>query len=61
MGEFLWAFWRKIRKTVYFQGADLKISGQKLAPQKILAPFLDSKFAVDYDFAIKHDPIQSDD
>ena len=61
MGEFLWAFWRKIRKTVCFQGADLKFRGQKLAPPQNLAPFLDSKFDVDYDFAIKHDPIQSDD
>ena len=51
----------KNQKTVCFQGTDLKFRRQKLAPQKILAPFLDSKFDVDYDFAIKHDPIQSDD
>ena len=29
--------------------------------QKFLAPSLDSELNVDYDFAIKHDPIQSDD
>jgi hypothetical protein len=39
----------------------LEIRGQNLAPKKVLAPLLDSKFDVDYDFAIKHDPIQSDD
>ena len=29
--------------------------------KKIVAPLLDAEFNLDYDFAIKHDPIQSDD
>ena len=32
-----------------------KKRGQKICPPKILLPLLDSKFNVDYDFAIKHD------
>ena len=41
--------------------ADLLIRGQKIDPQKSLAPSIDSELNLDYDFAIKHDPIQSDD
>ena len=37
--------------------ADLVIRAKNIAPQKLLAPLLDSEFDVDYDFAIKHVPI----
>ena len=33
----------------------------KNCPPIFLASFADSKFDADYDFAVKHDPIQSDD
>ena len=35
--------------------------GAKYCPLNFLVPLVDSKLNVDYDFAIKHDPIQSDD
>ena len=41
------------------QGAEKR--GETFDPQIFLAPSLDSKLNVDYDFAIKHDQIQSDD
>ena len=44
-----------------FRGQIWKLGGKILPPKKNLAPLLDSEFDVDYDFAIKHDPIQSDD
>ena len=37
----------------------LELGGKKIPPK--LAPVVDSEFDVDYDFAIKQDPIQSDD
>ena len=37
------------------------IREQNIVPQIFLAPLVDSKFNVEFDFAIKHDPIQSDD
>ena len=43
-----------------FQGQDLGIRGQNIAPH-FLVPVVGSEFDVDYDFAIKHYPIQSDD
>ena len=61
MGAFLRAFRDKINKHGQFLGGRLEFRGQIFAPQKFSAPLLDSKFNVDYDFAIKHDPIQSDD
>ena len=61
MGAFLRAFRDKINKNCQFLGGRLEFRGQNFAPQKISATLLDSKFYVDYDFAIKHDPIQSDD
>ena len=61
MGAFLRAFRDKINKNGQYLGGRLGFKGQNFAPQKISAPFLESKFCVDYDFAIKHDPIQSDD
>jgi len=30
-------------------------------PQKTFSPLVDSEFDVGYDFAIKHDPFQSDE
>ena len=33
----------------------MKKGGKKFCPPNFLPPFLDSKFNVDYDFAIKHD------
>ena len=53
-------FEAQIRKLVRFYWVDLEIRAQNLATKKI-ARFVDSKFDVDYDFAVKHDPIQSDD
>ena len=35
--------------------------GAIFAPKNLVASPLDSEFNVDYDFAIKYDPIQSDD
>ena len=35
--------------------------GANLCLQNILPPLLDSEVNVDYNFDIKHDPIQSDD
>ena len=39
----------------------MEVRGQNLTPKKVLAPLVDSEFDVDYDLAIKHDLIQSDD
>ena len=39
------------------KGQIWKLRGQSLALRKFLASLLDSKFDVDYDFAIKHVPI----
>ena len=61
MWAFLRAFRDKINKNGQLLGGRLEFRGQNLAPPKNSAPLLDSKFNVDYDFAIKHDPIQSDD
>ena len=36
------------------------IREQNIAPIILLAPLVDSEFNVDYDFAVKHDSIQSD-
>ena len=43
-----------------FRGKIWKLGGKIFSPKK-LAPLVDSEFDIDYDFAIKHDPIQSDD
>ena len=59
IGTFLRAFQDTVRKIGPFLGVDLGIRGEILSP-KILAPSVDSKINVDYDFAINHDPIQSD-
>ena len=51
----------KIIKIVDFNGANLKIRGGGICPPKSQRlPVFDSEFNVNYDFAIKHDPIQSD-
>ena len=44
----------------FFRGQIWKLGGKYCPPQK-LAPLVDSEFNVDYDFAIKHDLIQSDE
>ena len=53
----------KVENTVCFRGRIQKLGGQNVSrvPQKVLASLLDSKFNIDYDFAIKHGPIQSDE
>ena len=61
MGAFLRAFREKINKNGQFLGGGLKFRGQAFAPTKFSAPLLHLKYDVDYDFAIKLDPIQSDD
>ena len=43
-----------------FRGRNWKIGGQSFAQQFFVAPLLESKFNVGHDFAIKHDPIQSE-
>ena len=40
---------------------DLQNRGQHFVSQFFLASLLASEFNVDYDVAIKHDPIQTDD
>ena len=49
------------REIGLFLGGGFGNSGAKYCPPIFLAPLVDSKFNVDYDFAIKHDPIESDD
>ena len=44
-----------------FLGGRFGNSRAKTFPKKFLAPLVDSEFDVDYDFVIKHDPIQSYD
>ena len=44
-----------------FRGRIWKLDGKILRHPKYLAPLVDSEFDVDYDFAIKHDPIQPDE
>ena len=61
MGAFLRAFRDKVNKDCQYLGGRLGFKGKIFAPQKVSAPFLELKFCVDYEFAIKHDPIQSDD
>ena len=61
MGAFLRAFRDKINKNGQYLGGRMGFRGEIFAPPKKSAPFLESKFYVDYDFAIKHDSIQSDD
>ena len=43
-----------------FRGRIWKLK-ENIALQKTLAPLPDLEFNLDYDFAIRHDPIQSDD
>ena len=57
MGAFLRAFRDTIRKIGLFLGFRFGIWGGDIGPQKILASSVDSKFDLDYDVAIKHDPI----
>ena len=59
MGAFLRAFRDKINKNGQYLGGRLGFKGQNFAPQKISAPFLESKFCVNYDFAIKNNLSQS--
>ena len=69
MGVFLWDICDKIRENRPFLGVDLQIRGQKVdsppsahtLTHKLLASLLDSEFHIDYEFAIKHDQIHSDD
>ena len=51
--------WSKININGQFLRANLNIK-ETILPPKNLAPLLDSTFNVNYDFAIKQDPIQSD-
>ena len=44
-----------------FRGRIWESGGKILPPFQNLAPFADSEFDVDYDVAIKHDSIKSDD
>ena len=48
-------------KNDQFLGGNIENYRTKFCPQKDLAPLLGSEFNIDCDFAIKHDPIQSDD
>ena len=48
-------------EALEFFGGQIWELGDKKCPPKFLVPLVDSEFDVDYDFAIKHDPIQSDD
>ena len=61
IGAFLQAFWGTIRKIGLFLGDGFGNYVAKSCLPKNLAPLADSEFDVDYDFAVKHDSIQSDD
>jgi len=61
IGTFLRTFRGTIRKIGLLLGGYLGIRRGNIAPQTFLAPLVNSEFNVDYDFAIKHDQIQSDD
>ena len=47
--------------TVHFVGGRIENEGAIFCLSIFLAPLLDSDFNLDYEFVIKHDPIQSDD
>ena len=57
----MWAFRGTITKIGPFVGSRFGNRGAKYFPSKFLAPLEDSKFNIDYDFSIKHEPIQSND
>ena len=59
-GRFIGPFEVKSETLVHFRWRSWKLGG-KCCPHFFVVTLLYSDFNVDYDFAIKHDPIQADD
>ena len=60
MGAFFWPFGANSKNNQFLGAWNWKLGGKNF-PQNDLAPLLDSEFNLDYDFAVKQDPFQSDD
>ena len=61
IGAFLRAFRDTVRKISFFRELIWGLGGKTCPPNFFRAYISDLELNVDYDFAIKHDPIQSDD
>ena len=53
--------WHNQKNGSVFSWQIWELGGKNLPKKRLLAPLVDLEFDVDYDFAVKYDPIQSDD